>query len=304
MRVTNKLLINNFMRNLNHNLKKMQKAQYKLSSGHEIEVASDDPVGASIIMKLKSDISSIEQHKKNIEDAKSWLEYTETALNNVESAVSRLRELVIYGANDSLSDSDRYALAEEVRGLKGHILQETNASYAGRYIFSGYKTNEKAFVISGSNVYDGVTYDEVIYQGNSGEILYEVSPGNRIKVNLTGEEAFNASYDLFEVIDKIYIDLQKGNTDRLSNDRLSELDSCIDNILRSRAQIGAKIKRLENTLNSFEDNYINLTKLLAQTEEADLAEVVMDLSNQENVYKAALATGARIIQPSLVDFLR
>ncbi|MDI3534660.1 MAG: flagellar hook-associated protein 3 FlgL [Thermosediminibacterales bacterium] len=292
MRVTNKLLINNFMRNLNYNLKKMKNAQYKLSSGHEIEVASDDPVGASMIMKLKSDLADIRQHMKNVDDAKSWLDYTETALINVGEAIQRLREIVVYGANGSLSDDDRYALAEEVKQLKSHILQEANASYAGRYIFGGYKTDKPPFD------------DSAAYIGDDGAIVYEVSPSNNIKVNLTGNEVFNSPHNLFAVIDDIYNDLINGSTQELSGKRLSELDDCIDNILRLRAQIGAKVKRLENTMRAYEEDEINFTKLLSQSEDADLAEVVMELSNQENVYRAALATGARIIQPSLVDFLR
>jgi len=292
LRVTNKLLIDNFLRNLNNNLRRMKEAQYKLSSGHQIEVASDDPVGASMIMKLKSDLADLKQYKKNIEDARSWLEYTETALANVESALGRLREIVIYGANGTLSDSDRYALAEEVKELKDHIIQEANASYAGRYIFGGYKTDNPPYDSSAG------------YNGDNGEIKYEVSPGNRLKVNLTGDEVFNSTYNLFQVIDDIYNDLMSGDTSALSGKRLSELDDCMDNILRCRAQIGAKVKRIEDTMKAYEADEINLTKLLAQSEDADLAQVVMDLTNQENVYRAALATGARIIQPSLADFLR
>ncbi len=292
MRVTNKLLIDNFLRNLNYNLRRMKEAQYKLSSGHQIEVASDDPVGASMIMKLKSDLADLNQYKKNIEDARSWLEYTETALINVGNALGRLREIVIYGANDTLSNSDRYALAEEVKELKDHVIQEANASYAGRYIFGGYKT-------------DNPPYDSsAVYNGDNGEIKYEVSPGNRLRVNLTGDEVFNSPYNLFQVIDDIYNNLMSGDTSALSQNRLSELDECIDNILRCRAQIGAKVKRIEDAMKAYEADEINLTKLLAQSEDADLAQVVMDLTNQENVYRAALATGARIIQPSLADFLR
>jgi len=292
LRVTNKLLIDNFLRNLNYNLRRMKEAQYKLSSGHQIEVASDDPVGASMIMKLKSDLADLNQYKKNIEDARSWLEYTETALINVGNALGRLREIVIYGANDTLSNSDRYALAEEVKELKDHVIQEANASYAGRYIFGGYKT-------------DNPPYDSsAVYNGDNGEIKYEVSPGNRLRVNLTGDEVFNSPYNLFQVIDDIYNNLMSGDTSALSQNRLSELDECIDNILRCRAQIGAKVKRIEDAMKAYEADEINLTKLLAQSEDADLAQVVMDLTNQENVYRAALATGARIIQPSLADFLR
>ena len=78
----------------------------------------------------------------------------------------------------------------------------------------------------------------------------------------------------------------------------------MDNILRVRFGIGARMNRLELTANRLDDDYVNFTKLMSKNEDVDMAEAIMNLQNEENVYRASLSAGAKVIQPSLVDFLR
>lgn len=296
MRITNRMLVDNFLNNLNANLRRMEKYQYKLTTGREINVPSDDPVAASLSMRLRSELTSLEQYRANVENSLSWLENTETTLINVGDALVRVRELAEYGANGTLTDDDRSKIAAEVAQLKDHLVQEANATYAGRYIFAGYKTLSAPYAVGA----DG----SVTYSGDGGKIEYQVGEGAKLQVNLTGSEVFGQPRDLFGVLDEVYKNLIEGDTAALSGSRLGELDDAIANVLKCRAEIGAKVNRLEKTLSAYDDRVINFTKLLSETEDADIAEVVMNLSMQENVYRAALASGARIIQPSLVDFLR
>ncbi len=82
------------------------------------------------------------------------------------------------------------------------------------------------------------------------------------------------------------------------------IDGHIDNILTARSEIGAKANRIEMTMSRLDAAEQSYTKVLSDTEDADMAEVIIRLKEQENVYNATLAAGARIIQPTLVDFLR
>src|SRR5690554_1171236 len=104
-----------FLRNLNNNLVQMQKYQNQLSSGKEVSKPSDDPMAVSKIMDVKNNIKASEQYNKNITDTIGWVDTQDTALSGVTKTLQRVRELVIYGANDALSDSDRDALANEVK---------------------------------------------------------------------------------------------------------------------------------------------------------------------------------------------
>jgi flagellar hook-associated protein 3 FlgL len=294
MRVTNNMLVDNFMKNLYGNLRKMDNIQNKMASGKKIRVPSDDPIGTAHSLRLRSDLEQLEQYSKNVDDAISWLNTTESALKNVGDILQRIRELTLYGANDSLTQDERDKILSEVTQLKGQIVQEANSSYAGRFIFAGTLTDAPPF--------DPV--NPTVYNGNLGNIMYEYSPLNTIKVNVTGEEAFRVPNDLFQVLSDLENDLQTGNTANLSGVRLQEIDDGLANILKVRAEVGAKINRFETVKASIEEEKINFTNLLSQTEDVDMAQIIMDLKMQENVYRASLATGARVIQPTLLDFLR
>ncbi len=108
---------------------------------------------------------------------------------------------------------------------------------------------------------------------------------------------------MIQVFDDLIKDLNDGNTGGISN-ALNRLDIHFNNINAVRAEIGVKTNRLELTLNRIEDDTLNLKELLSKNEDADIAEVIMNLKMQENVYQASLSGGAKIIQPTLMDFLR
>ncbi|MGE4284120.1 MAG: flagellar hook-associated protein FlgL [Clostridia bacterium] len=161
MRVTNNMMVRNMMTTMNKNLNRMSTYQYQMSSGKKIKVASDDPIVAARSMKLRSNMSQIEQYKKNVDDADSWMQVTESALSNLEDVVQRARELTVEAANGTLSDQDKEMVKAEIVQLQQSIVEISNASYAGRYVFAGYKTDEPPFAIE-----DTVAGKKITYQGN------------------------------------------------------------------------------------------------------------------------------------------
>jgi flagellar hook-associated protein 3 FlgL len=296
------MLVDNFMKNFHYNLRKLDETQNRLSSGKRIRFPSDDPIGASHSLRLRSDLSQLQQHKKNIDDGLSFLKTTESALSNIGDILVRIRELAVYGANDILTPEDKQKIKSEVVELRNQILQEANTSYSGRYVFAGYQTDKPPYIMSG---------DVVNYTGDEGKMEYEFSPQNTIQINFTGSDAFNFPpnppgdpHKLFEVLKKLEDDLDTGNTSNITNLRLGELDQSMANLLKVRAELGARVNRLEVAKTRIEDDIVNFTEILSKTEDVDMAEIIMNLKMQENVYMASLAAGARIIQPSLLDFLR
>ena len=103
MRITNNMLINNMLSNLSTNLNRMSKYQNQLATGKKISLPSDDPIVASRALKLRTDVSEIEQYKRNVDDATSWMEITETTLAQMGEVMHRVRELVVQGSNGTLS---------------------------------------------------------------------------------------------------------------------------------------------------------------------------------------------------------
>jgi len=299
MRITNNVLSNNMLRNMSKNMIKMDRLQNQLSTGKRINVPSDDPTGMVTSLKTRSKLHENEQFKENVTQAFSWLERTDSALDSLNSTLQRARELVVRGATGSNSDGARKAIAEEIDQLKEEVADIANTKLGERYIFGGTQTMNKVYE-------EGRIPEEWI--GNSEYIKFEVGEGVTASININGRSVFGKDPDpansIFSTLDKISQDLRDGNLTSLSEGDLEQLDEHIDIVLNYRAEVGARINRLEMVENRLDEVEINLTKVLSENEDADMAKLIIDIKNQENVYRAALAAGARIIQPTLVDFLR
>ncbi|MCQ2496840.1 MAG: flagellar hook-associated protein FlgL [Lachnospiraceae bacterium] len=142
MRITNKMMTNNMLYNINSNKKHMSALENKYSTGLEIQRPSDDPIVAVRALKLRTNLSELNQYyEKNIPDAKSWMETTESALKVTSQIITQIHTYCVQGANDTLTEKDRNSIAANLKELKQQIYQEGNSNYAGRYLFTGYKTN-------------------------------------------------------------------------------------------------------------------------------------------------------------------
>jgi flagellar hook-associated protein 3 FlgL len=285
------MLTATFMRDLNSNLRGLAKYQHQLASGKRVSRPSDDPVAIVHSLRLRSDLGDIEQFAKNVDHALSWLNLTDTALSQAGDILQRARELAVYGANGTLPQGSRDALAEEVQQLFDQLVQVGNTTYAGQYIFAGTETKTAPFKADGT------------FGGNAGAKETEIGTNQNLQYNVTGDVVFKQP-DAFRALEDLITHLKAGATDQISSADIAALDQVIDHLLAVRAEVGARVNRLEMTKSRLDDANINFTDLLAKVEDVDVAQTIMELKNQENVYRAALATGARIIQPTLVDFLR
>ncbi|NLX64567.1 MAG: flagellar hook-associated protein FlgL [Clostridiaceae bacterium] len=303
MRITNNMLINNMMYNLSSNLLRTQKYLNQLATGKKISLPSDDPIVASKALKLRTDVAEISQFKRNTDDALNWMDITEATLSQMTELLHRAKELTVQAANGTNTDEDVFKIREEMAELKTQLISLANATYAGRYIFSGYKTDKPLLNEDGTFNID---------VDNSEQIKFEIGIGDEININVPGSDLFNRTVttatagsksEFIDTFDKILSALEADDKDQLSS-LLGDLDDELNNLLRVRAGLGARMNRVELTAGRLEDDYINFTRLMSKNEDVDIAEAIMNLQNEENVYRASLATGARVIQPSLVDFLK
>lgn len=143
MRVTNSMIMNNSMSNMNANKAYVDKLNTQMSTHKKIERPSDDPVIAIRALRLRSSLSEIDQYyEKNIPDAESWLKTTETALVNMEKVITDIYRQCVDGSTDTLTELDRNAILTNLQKMRDQIYDEGNADYAGRTLFTGYKTNK------------------------------------------------------------------------------------------------------------------------------------------------------------------
>lgn len=142
MRITNKMMTNNALYNINNNKNLMSNLEQQYSSGKKITKPSDDPIVAVRALKFRTNLSELNQYyEKNIPDALAWMDVTESALNTVNGIITSMNTYCNQGANDYPTAEDRNAIATNLEQLKGQLYQEGNTNYAGRYVFSGYKTD-------------------------------------------------------------------------------------------------------------------------------------------------------------------
>ena len=327
MRITNSMMLNSMMRNMGKNLSRMSKTEEMLATGKKFSLPSDNPIGVSRSLRLNTDVANMEQYKRNTEDAASWMGTTETSLDNIVTVFQRARELTVQAANETNSKEERSAIGIEMSQLKNQIVSIANSTYAGSYIFSGFKTNQALMDGDGNYLPADLSKNETIE--------FNIGIGDRMAVNILPQKLFGVigvktaddPVDANAIINptplpppalppplnkvpqmiQVFDDLIKGLQNNVTSDiktGLVRLDIQFNNVNAVRSEVGVKTNRLELTLNRIDSDILNLKDLLSKNEDADMAEVIMNLKMQENVYQASLSGGAKIIQPTLLDFLR
>ncbi|MBM4054185.1 MAG: flagellar hook-associated protein 3 [Planctomycetes bacterium] len=300
-RVTQASLSNTTLSNIQLNYKKMQEIQEKLSSGKRINRASDDPVSTKKLLGFKSEENELQQYLDSIKQAKDKIEFIFDALENIQDIMVKIQTKTVQAADGTLGEDERGIIASELDEFMETIIQFSNITDSnGRYLFSGTKTTTSPF---------GATRDSsgeitaVDYNGNNETIQYKVGSNTFIQVNQPGGTLFKEN-GIFETLINLRDELKSSNFN--SSTFLSykkDFETANTTILTEITKFGSKVDRLELTENRIENSKTALKELISYTEDADIAELITDLKNQENVLQSALQTGARIIQPTLLDFI-
>lgn len=336
MRVTNKMLSYNFLKDMRNNLGNMKTLQQQLTSGKEIRRPSDNPFKVSRAMQLHTDIGANKQYNENIKDTINWLDTTDTALGQAGNVIQRVRELLLASGNAGYGTSERKAIKDEINQKIGEFSQILNTNFDGKYIFGGTRATSKPVdteINADSNtelIYrlkDGgeltdKTSDE--YKNITSKMQVEVSQGVFMEYNTTADEIIEfknekgKALDIMDVFKNIvaHLDGKAGPTDvpppttpeeasaKLVGSDLDDISDCLKNVLKLRAVAGAKENRMEAAKDRNVEENFNMTDILANTEDIDITEKTMEFATMQTVYVASLQTSAKIIQPSLMDYLR
>ncbi|APH03576.1 flagellar hook-associated protein FlgL [Bacillus weihaiensis] len=293
MRVTQSMLAANSLKNLSKSYSNMGKYQDQLATGKKINRPSDDPVVAIKGMFYRTNLTEVEQYKRNLNEGYQWMESSEQGIEHATQVTQRIRELLVQGNNGSNSTEDLKAIAVEIGQLKEDLAGVANTQVAGRYIFNGTKTDSKPVTING----DGT----ISVAMNTEAFNVEVSKGVQLKVNINPTNVFGQEF--FNTLQSIEDSLNSGNMTN-GDELLSKLDGHFDVMSAERSEIGARYNRLEMIDARIQDQEIIANRILSENEDADLERVITDLTIQESIHRASLAVGSKVIQPTLIDFLR
>jgi flagellar hook-associated protein 3 FlgL len=273
---------------------RLLKVQRSISSGKRINEPADDPLAMTRILDYRANLASVDQYTKNIDRGASSLKTTETSLSEVVQLLGRTKELVLSQTTGTATDATRQATAKEVLGIFEQVIQLANTRMGDRYLFSGFKTDTAPFLSTA----------DYTYQGDTGSIQVEIARNQKTTINLHGSEVFTGGpVNVLQTLDNVVTELTNNDVSGLQAD-IASLDTSIAHILAKITEVGAKTNQLESTQNSLQDLKLNMTEMLSELEDTDLAEAVTELSLQETIYQASLASSTRLMQTSLLDFLK
>ena len=368
-RVTNSMLKNTLLGNLNMNLGRMDKLQNQLASGRKYGHISDDPSALIYGQAARNKMARLSHYQATVETAQNWLTQAEMGTMELNKVIGAVYEELVSAGSVKTPD-DKKNLAMVVAQLRDHYLDTLNTAYGDRFVFSGYNTpgdfaEDKAPVIKPFTIVDVINaetgrmeprlhfngFDISQFDGEpagifpdgiggvEGEMLnklindlihFDVGPGISMPVTQNGidvvffvtrdddgnpiirntwdllTEVYNAINGLPE--DPSAIPPYDAAVEPKTTDDLTKLIKLVqdsqNHLLTRVAELGGRQRRLELLEARYSQDAINYEQMRSNAEDADMAEVIMYLKMAETVYQAALSAGARIIQPTLMDFLR
>jgi flagellar hook-associated protein 3 FlgL len=306
---------------------RMENLQRQSATLRKMNAPSDDPIGSAKVMEVRTDKVNNDQFQMNGKLAETFLENSDHALSELSDLVVRAKEIALGQSSGASSNDDtRLGVAEEVSQLFQHAVTAANRRIGDRYLFSGYKTNRPPVDPDGR------------YQGDDGQIMVEISKGVFLSSNVPGIEAFNTnpkmSYDagalnhgaparapaadefggisdqagpenvnVFDELQNLRIALLTGDLDGIRG-TLERFDQIHSHLIAVRSKVGSRIQSLTSTSQALDRHNITNAQLTSQLEDADMAQVVSDLAKEETVFRSALASSQKLIQPTLLDFLK
>jgi flagellar hook-associated protein 3 FlgL len=272
-------------------------AQRKINTGKQVLTVSDNPSGSAQILNLRGRVREVEQFNRIIDHSKGYLQTSDTALDSVNALVRQARTLAVQAASGNISQESRNGLANQVDNIIGQIGSIGNTTYNGRFVFSGQLTNIAPLRDNGQYY----SYHGGTQAAGNADIVLDIGRNESIKVNVTGDEVF---LPVIQALERLRDHMASGSTQIISYEDLPDLDKQISNILSVRADIGAKIQRLDNTKDRNELMRINFTRFISDVEDADIPKTVIEFQLAQTAYQAAIQSTARVFQTSLLDFLR
>ncbi|MBC2455914.1 flagellar hook-associated protein FlgL [Clostridium beijerinckii] len=325
-RITNSMLVANYLNNMKRNLGNMSTLQNQLSSGNSITRASDNPSTATRIMQLNSEIAANKQYNSNIKDVTNWLDTTDTALSEAGNVFSRIRELMVKAGNGAYGKDEISNIKDEIVQKVAQLGDILNSSFDGNYIFGGTKSTSKPVVANSDGSISYLDKNGTAFTGASGtaadpnaytqintKLTAEISTGVTIEYNQTSTNILEftdtdsgTSVNASDVLKDIVNNLSNPTATNLSTvtgSDLTKMDYIIKNVQKCRSTVGAMQNRMDSAQATNEDQNYNMTSILSEVGDVDYTQKTMEYSVAQTVYTASLQTSAKVLTKTLLDYL-
>jgi len=299
MRLTNNILMSNLLTNLTKSEERSNKLQTQIQTTKLFSKPSEDPAAAAKAYRYRTQLSKIEQYIKNTDDGMEQLTAQEEALSSYNELLQRARELNVQATGVVLNEENRNAIATELEQIKSQMVSIMNTTYNGKYVFSGFQTDQKLVDVKTGQYAIEIDADE--------QIKYEIGTGNPVTINTIGTDVFGEGKagdkpEAIQIMDNLITAL-KNDGANIQN-HIADIDKIQESVLSATTDIGARYNRLETAKTQLEGEEANIESYKSINEDTDIVEAYVKLVSEQSVYQAALNVGSKIIQPTLLDFLR
>ncbi|HEX5332048.1 MAG TPA: flagellar hook-associated protein FlgL [Cellulomonas sp.] len=298
-RVTQQTIQRSTLANLQLNLAATANMQSKLSSGKKITVPSDDPAAASDLLRLRGELRAQTQYVRNADDGGSWLTTVDDALQSSLAALRQARDLTVQSGDGGLGATSREALATEIDGVRDSLLAHANTTYLGRNVFAGTSDAGAAFAkdpVTGTYTWTGAA---------TGTVDRRLNATTTVRVDADGAAAFGndvaGDTSVFALLDTISTTLRAGGD---ATSSLGTIDARMEKMLTQLASVGARHSQVLTAQTELKSTQLTTKSQLSGIEDIDLAETILQLQSQQTAYQGALGAAAKVLQPSLLDFLK
>ncbi len=201
-RVTNQMILDQVITNLQLNEQGLEHSQQQVSTGLTISQPSDDPFAASQIVTFHQRMGLNTQLQTNLDSAKGWLDTTDNALNGIDNLIQRARQLAIQGANDTQTSADRQDIALEIHQILLNAVDIGNSKFGSQFVFAGTKTTQQPFIHDGSTKSPNISTGSpspVKYFGDSSTVTRQIDQAAQLGVNVDGSNFNSVFADLAQL---------------------------------------------------------------------------------------------------------
>ena len=303
MRIATNNSYTDFLKNMATTETKLHYTMGQLSSFKEVSKSSEDPLLISKIMNLNVAIDRNETQNLEIKDAISWSNTQDGILASVSDSMLRIKTLIQSSANTTSAAAEMEANKNEIQQNIEAIVEALNTNFDGRYLFAGDKTTEPPFSVVKNT--QGETYG-IAYNGSDVNLPREISDGVTVNLVTDGNQLMgkNGAENLNDFFNQVIDSFDNSNRDAMANELLGKADNFRDNFVNVRTKVGSIYNRLKSAQDRNETEKLNLKESLSNRQDVDVAEKYMQFQNEMLAYNATMSMGTKIMQTSILDYVR
>ena len=324
MRITNASMVRSHLYDTQNNLTNMSKINQQISTGKVINTVSDDPHKAIRIMNMNNEIKYTEKYNSNIDETVGWMNTTDGALESTGNLLNEIKETILKVGNGTYSQNEMKSLNEDMNEKIKQLADTLNSTYGGKYLFGGSSVDDAPITVIENP--DGTVKLEFSKDKNgqtipnTDDLKADISSGINIDYNISVGEILNIkdgngnTVNLLDEINNLSTlmnDIANGDEqtaakakETLLNDTKGKIDTLFDHVVNERTSLGVRVSTAEKIKELNDEDILNIQDVLSKTQDTDVVEKFIELRSAEMIYQASIQVGAKLIQPTILDYIR